>query len=166
MRILGIDPGSLHTGFGVVEKNVNTLKVVDCGCITSLSKDNFEKRYSKIFAKLQQVILETKPDAVVLENVIFCNNSKVAIKLGEARGVSIVAAVLLGLPIKEFSPKKIKQAVVGNGNASKEQVQNMVQRILKLPELPQADTADALAAAICCIHEADNPLSQFYKGKP
>jgi crossover junction endodeoxyribonuclease RuvC len=154
MRVLGIDPGSLHTGYGVIEENGNDLKLIAAGCITNKTKDRFDLRYNHIFSELQIVINDTHPTIAALENVIYCNNTQVAIKLGEARGVAILAAAKAGVPIREYSPKKIKQAVVGNGNASKEQVQGMIQKILRLNEVPFPDTADALAAAICHLNNA------------
>lgn len=153
MRVLGIDPGSLHTGYGVVEENGAGLKIIAAGCITNSTKDRFEKRYNKIFSELKTVIQETSPDVTALENVIYCNNTKVAIKLGEARGAAILASAQSNVPVREYAPKKIKQAVVGNGNAPKEQVQGMVKRLLNLNIMPYPDTADALAAAICHLNQ-------------
>lgn len=153
MRVLGIDPGSLHTGYGVVEENGNGLNLLAAGCITNSPRTPFDKRYNKIFSELKEVIRGTRPDVAALENVIYCNNTKVAIKLGEARGIAILAAAQSGLPVKEYSPKKIKQAAVGNGNASKEQVQGMIKRLLKLEKEPPPDTADAIAAAICELNQ-------------
>jgi len=163
MKVLGIDPGSLHTGYGVIEESGNDLKIIAAGCITNKVKEPFDKRYHRIFSELQTVIENTKPEIAALENVIYCNNTQVAIKLGEARGVAILAAAKAGVEIREYSPKKIKQAVVGNGNASKEQVQAMIQRLLKLKEQPYPDTADALAAAICHLNSAK--LEKFYNTK-
>jgi crossover junction endodeoxyribonuclease RuvC len=154
MRVLGIDPGSLHTGYGIVDLNCNEFLLIAAGCITNKVKDPFSIRYNRIFNELQKVISDTKPEVAALENVIYCNNTQVAIKLGEARGVAILALAKSNIPIKEYSPKKIKQAVVGNGNASKEQVQGMVQKLLKLNDVPYPDTADAIAAAICHLNNA------------
>lgn len=154
MRVLGIDPGSLHTGYGVIEENGHDLQLIAAGCITNKNKDSSDKRYNRIFSELQNVIKNTSPEIASLENVIYCNNTQIAIKLGEARGIAILAAAKAGIPIREYSPKKIKQAVVGNGNASKEQVQGMIQKILRLKETPFPDTADALAAAICHLNNA------------
>lgn len=152
MRVLGIDPGSLHTGYGVIEDTGGELKIIAAGCVTNSVKDKFEKRYTKIFSELNRIIRETNPEIAALENVIYCNNTKVAIKLGEARGIAILAVSNNGLPIKEYSPKKIKQSAVGNGNASKEQVQGMIKHLLNLDNIPSPDTADALAAALCHIN--------------
>lgn len=153
MKVLGIDPGLLNTGYGVVEDNGNGIKLITAGCITNKSKDKIDKRFSKIYNGLKNIIREANPEVVALENVIFCNNTKIAIKLGEARGVAILTAVESGIPIAEYAPKKIKQAVVGRGNASKQQVQGMVKQLLGLKELPSPDVADALAVAICHLNQ-------------
>ena len=153
MKVLGIDPGSLHTGYGVIEKDGQKLNLIESGCIDNSAKDNYTERYNHIYTGLTKIIQKTQPDVVALENVIYCNNSRVAIKLGEARGVAILAAAQSGIPIAEYAPKRIKQAAVGNGNASKVQVQNMIRHLLQMNELPPPDTADALAAAICHIND-------------
>lgn len=153
MRVLGIDPGSLNTGYGVVEDNGRGIKLITSGCITNTSRDRIDKRFNKIYTELKNIIRETKPEIVALENVIFCNNTKIAIKLGEARGVAILAAVESGVRITEYAPKRIKQAVVGRGNASKQQVQWMIKQLLGLKKLPQPDVADALAVAICHLNQ-------------
>ena len=152
MRVLGIDPGSLKTGYGIVDKTANEIKLVACGCIINKTKDPFDRRYYKIFSELKKIIYELKPDIAALENVIYCNNSKVAIKLGESRGIAILSAAESNIPIAEYSPKSIKQATVGNGNASKYQIQTMIKQIFNLATVPQPDTADALAVAICHIN--------------
>lgn len=155
MRVLGIDPGSLNTGYGVVDDSGNKIRLITSGCITNTNRDKIEKRFNKIYSVLKNVIHETHPEITALENVIFCNNTKIAIKLGEARGVAILTSVESGIPITEYSPKKIKQAVVGNGNASKQQVQGMVKHLLDLNETPPPDVADALAVAICHLNQYD-----------
>lgn len=152
MRILGIDPGSLNTGYGVVEDNGSRINLITAGCITNTSRDKIDKRFSRIYNGLKKIIRETNPDIVALENVIFCNNTKIAIKLGEARGVAILTAVEAGIPITEYAPKRIKQAVVGRGSASKQQVQGMVKHLLGLENPPPPDVADALAVAICHLN--------------
>lgn len=155
MRVLGIDPGSLNTGYGVVDGDRKGIRLITAGCITNASRDRIEKRFNKIHAELKIIIQETHPEITALENVIFCNNSKIAIKLGEARGVAILTSVEFGIPITEYSPKKIKQAVVGNGNASKQQVQGMIKHLLQLNDTPPPDAADALAIAICHLNQMD-----------
>jgi len=151
MRILGIDPGSLNTGYGVVESDGSGLKVIASGCIKNKGKDKLGERYYQIYSGLKDIIKKINPKTVSFEKIIYCNNTTIAIKLGEARGAAIVAAAEQHIPIAEYAPKKIKQAVTGYGGASKIQVQNMVMRLLNLNALPQSDTADALAAAICHI---------------
>lgn len=160
MRVLGIDPGSLNTGYGVIEGNGTNLKLIASGCISNKSKDNPSERYNKIYTELKKVIQKTNPEIAALENVIYCNNTRIAIKLGEARGIAILAASEMCVPIAEYAPKKVKQAVVGSGAASKIQVQHMVQHLLGLNKLPQPDTADALAVAICHINH-DNILKRL-----
>jgi len=166
MRVLGIDPGSLHTGYGVVEGNRSCYKLIACGQINNKNNDKSTTRYSKIYTSLREIIKKTQPEIITLENVIYCNNSKIAIKLGEARGVAILAASEAQIPIAEYSPKRIKQAVVGNGNASKQQVQGMIQHLLSLNEPPSTDAADALAAAICHINSCheDTKMSSCLSG--
>lgn len=160
MRVLGIDPGSLNTGYSVIESNGIHLNPIAFGCISNKTKDEFSKRYNKIYTELKKIIQKTNPQIAALENVIYCNNSRVAIKLGEARGIAILAAASMGIPIAEYAPKKIKQAVVGFGSASKIQVQKMVKQLLGLTELPQPDTADAIAVAICHINH-DNFIKRY-----
>jgi len=149
MRILGIDPGSLNTGYGIIDNNNLNIELVDSGCIKNKTKDNLNQRFNNIYSSLKAIIKKTNPEVAAFENIIYCNNTSIAIKLGEARGVAILAAVQSGIPIAEYAPKKIKQAVLGRGSASKHQVQDMIKRLLKLENLPQSDTADALAVAIC-----------------
>lgn len=164
MRVLGIDPGSLNTGYGVIEGNGTNLNLIISGCITNKSKDNPGKRYNKIYSELKEILKKTRPEIVALENVIFCNNTRIAIKLGEARGIAILTAAESCIPVAEYAPKKIKQAVVGSGSASKIQVQGMVKQLLGLNKLPQPDTADALAVAICHInHDKSNIKMQISK---
>lgn len=155
MRVLGIDPGSLNTGYGVIEDNGNGFRLISAGCITNTTRDKIDKRFNKIYSGLKGIIQETHPEIVSLENVIYCNNTKIAIKLGEARGVAMLTAAEAGIPITEYAPKKIKQAVVGHGSASKQQVQGMVTHLLGLKEIPPPDVADALAVAICHLNQND-----------
>lgn len=152
MRVLGIDPGSLNTGYGVIESNGTNLTLITAGCIKNKTKDSIDKRYNRIFSELETIIRETHPETAALENVIFCNSTSIAIKLGEARGVAVLSIAHAGIPIAEYAPKSIKQAVVGNGNASKQQVQGMIQRLFSLEKTPPPDVADAIAVAICHIH--------------
>ena len=150
-RILGIDPGSRITGYGLVEKAGRDLRMVEGGYLT-LGSQPLPVRLGKIFTELTALIREFDPDVMCIEQVFMSNNAKSALTLGQARGAAICAGVNSHLPIFEYSAKQIKQAVVGKGSAKKEQVQYMVRLLLKLSENPQADMADALACAICHLH--------------
>lgn len=156
MKILGIDPGSLNTGYGVINFSNHNFELITAGRITNNSSHCLTERFNRIYSKITEIIAETQPEVMAIENVIYCNNTKIAIKLGEARGVAILAASQSNIPIAEYSPKRIKQAVVGNGNASKQQVQGMITHILGISSTLSPDAADALAAAICYIN--DNKL--------
>lgn len=160
MRVLGVDPGSLHTGYGVIEEISGNFHIIASGCIDNNSKDPFTTRYNNIFSELSKIIQQTNPDVIALENVIYCNNTAIAIKLGEARGIAILTAGQFNLPIAQYAPKKIKQAAVGFGGASKIQVQNMIKQLLNMDTLPQPDTADALAAAICHLNYIKTELKK------
>ena len=152
MRILGIDPGSHITGYGVVDGDKGRLMHVCDGSIVTGSKKPLASRLHSIFDSIQKVISEFKPDGVVIEEIFYAKNARSAIMLGHARGVAILCAGQHNLPVFEYSPMKIKQAVVGYGNATKEQVQKMVKALLKINSIPKPDASDALAAAICHIH--------------
>lgn len=146
--ILGIDPGSRVTGFGVISQVNHKVYYVASGCIRMDTKF-FPERLHKIYRGIEEVIILHKPDQVSIEQVFMAKNPDSALKLGHARGAAIVAAVNKGLPVHEYSARQIKQAVVGKGGADKQQVQHMVMALLKLDKMPQADAADALAAALC-----------------
>lgn len=152
MRVLGIDPGSHITGYGVVDGDKGRLMHVCDGSIVTGSKNPLTLRLNSIFDSIQKVISEFKPDGVVIEEIFYAKNARSAIMLGHARGVAILCAGQHGLPVFEYSPMKIKQAVVGYGNATKEQVQKMVKALLKISSIPKPDASDALAAAICHIN--------------
>ncbi|MGC2423618.1 MAG: crossover junction endodeoxyribonuclease RuvC [Nitrospirota bacterium] len=155
MRILGIDPGSVASGFGVVDEEGNRIFFVEAGRVTASSRLSFPHRLKKMYEGLGEVIARHKPDAVAVENVFFAKNVQSALKLGHARGVALLAAANLDLPIFEYTPTEIKQAVVGYGGADKAQVQQMVKTLLKLNKLPEPfDASDALACAICHIHSS------------
>ena len=143
-RILGIDPGSRITGFGIIDVEGNRSRYVTSGCVR-ISGDSLPERLG--------VIIETnRPDEVSIENVFMHRNAASALKLGQARGAAICAAVTRALTVAEYTPSEVKQAIVGKGNASKEQIQHMVVSLLKLPATPQADAADALAIALTHSH--------------
>jgi crossover junction endodeoxyribonuclease RuvC len=152
MRVLGIDPGSRITGYGVVEQQANRLVHVDNGAIFTDSATDFAGRLKLIFDGLSAVIAEYQPEEVAVENIFFSTNVQSALKLGQARGAAIVAAVHAGLPVAEYSALQVKQAVVGQGRAEKSQVQKMLKALLGLPEIAQTDASDALAVAVCHIN--------------
>jgi len=148
--ILGIDPGSRFTGYGVIKQQGRTFTYLGSGCIKALSQgEDLGSRLQTIFAGVSEIILQFKPDMFAIEQVFMAKNPDSALKLGQARGAAIVAATNSDLVIAEYSARQIKQAVVGTGGADKSQVQHMVKTILKLPGTPQADAADALAVALC-----------------
>ncbi|MBE0509349.1 MAG: crossover junction endodeoxyribonuclease RuvC [Chromatiales bacterium] len=151
MRILGIDPGSRITGFGIIEREGNRLRYVESGCIR-VGDGDFPGRLKAIFEGISDVVRIYAPEQVAIEQVFMHRNPDSALKLGQARGAAICAVMMLNLPLSEYSPAEIKKATVGRGNAAKEQVQHMVAALLKLPGIPQADAADALAVAMCHSH--------------
>ena len=165
MRVFGIDCGTEITGFGVVETRV-TARELQLQCLTlggiHLPKNkSLPVRLEQVFRELCQALDEYQPDVVAVEEVFYSVNAKSALKLGQVRGVALLAAATKGLPVAEYAPLRIKQSVVGYGLAKKEQVQFMVQRLLRLEELPEpADAADALAIAICHIHTAQTMEAQ------
>ena len=153
MRVLGIDPGTMVTGFGVVDDIKGKLSSVSYGTIEGKRKDSFPDRLKMIFDGLSKVIADYKPDQISLESAFYGKSVKAAIKIGEARGVAIVCAALAEIPLFEYAPTEIKLAVVGVGNAQKVQVSKMVKILLSLSEVPEKyDATDALAIAICHCH--------------
>jgi len=154
MRTLGIDCGTEFTGYGVVEHDPDgTLKCLSCGVINLSSKQALPQRLAKIFDRLNALIQEYSPDDVAIEDVFYAVNVKSALKLGQVRGVAMLAASSAGLEVAEYAPLSIKSAVVGYGRAEKQQVQQMVTRLLNMGEIPEStDAADALAIAICHLH--------------
>ena len=153
VRILGIDPGLRVTGFGLIDKAGQQLAYVQSGCIKS-GEGELPQRLKVIFQNISEIISTYKPDMAVIEKVFVNVNPQSTLLLVQARGAAISAMVALDLPVAEYTALQVKQAVVGNGHAAKEQVQEMVKRLLNLPAIPQADAADALAAAICHAHGA------------
>lgn len=150
MIILGIDPGIAIVGYSIVQCKGNNLKAIDYGCITTASDLLFPDRLKIVYDRLTEIIEEYKPDDLAIEELFFNKNVKTAIKVGQARGVEILAAVNQGLKTYEYTPLQIKQAVTGYGRADKNQVQEMVKMLLNLKEKPKPDdVADALAVAIC-----------------
>jgi crossover junction endodeoxyribonuclease RuvC len=155
MRVLGIDPGSRITGYGIVDQQGNRLIHVDNGAIFTDKAADFAGRLKRIFDGLTEVIAEYRPDEVAVENIFFSTNVQSALKLGQARGAAIVAAVHAGLPVAEYTALQVKQAVVGQGRAEKGQVQKMLMALLGLPEIAQEDASDALAVAVCHINSRE-----------
>ena len=152
IRILGIDPGLRITGFGILDKSGNKLVYVTSGCIKTPAGGSLALRLRTILDGLEQVIASAKPDQVALEKVFVNKNPQSTLLLGHARGTAVCAAVMHKLPVSEYTALQVKQAVVGNGHAAKDQVQAMVKRLLTLAGEPSADAADALACAICHAH--------------
>jgi crossover junction endodeoxyribonuclease RuvC len=146
--ILGIDPGSRVTAYGIIRIQGQRTIHIDNGTVQTADGDLAE-RLKQIFEGVSALLASYQPDQVAVEKVFMHRNADSALKLGQARGVAIVAASRLGLPLFEYSPNQIKQAIVGRGHADKRQVQHMVKVLLCLPELPPQDAADALATAIC-----------------
>lgn len=149
MRILGIDPGTRITGYGLVEKDGNHLRHIDNGAIYTSSNDELPQRLKIIHDGLAAVIAQYQPDVMAIEQVFMAKNALSALKLGQARGAAIVAGMNAQLPVAEYSALQVKSAVVGYGKAGKTQVQQMVKALMKLPEIAQEDASDALAVAIC-----------------
>lgn len=149
--ILGIDPGSRLTGYGVIRQTGRQLTYLGSGCIRT-AVDDLPSRLKYVYAGVHEIILQFQPDMFAIEKVFMAHNADSALKLGQARGAAIVAAVNQGLPVFEYAARLVKQSVVGTGAADKKQVQHMVKLLLKLPASPQADAADALAIAITHAH--------------
>jgi crossover junction endodeoxyribonuclease RuvC len=154
MRVLGIDCGGEYTGYGVVEiHSTGKLSCLTCGAIKLSPREKLPIRLSRIYMHLGAIISEHQPDEVAIEDVFYALNVKSALKLGQVRGVAMLAAASAGLEVSEYSPLTIKSSVVGYGRAEKQQVQHMVTRLLELPEPPETlDASDALAIAICHLH--------------
>ncbi len=153
MRVLGIDPGTMVTGFGVVDDIRGKLSQVSYGTIEGKRKDSFPDRLKMMFDGLNKTIGDYNPEQIALESAFYGKSVKAAIKIGEARGVAILCAALSGIPLFEYAPTEVKRAVVGVGNAQKVQVSKMVKVLLSLSEVPEKyDATDALAIAICHCH--------------
>ncbi len=162
MRVLGIDCGTEYTGFGVVELAPSgRLQCLTCGAIKLSPREPLPTRLNRIYARLDTLIQEHHPDQVAIEDVFYALNVKSALKLGQVRGVAMLAAAAAGLEVAEYAPLSIKSAVVGYGKAEKQQVQHMVTRLLDLAQPPEpSDASDALAIAICHLHTAATLLRQ------
>jgi crossover junction endodeoxyribonuclease RuvC len=154
MLVLGLDPGSRRTGFGVVERSGNRLRCIRHGTIAPRARLELPQRLYDIASKVGEVIEQTRPEFVVVEKAFYHESVHSTLVLGHVRGALLVAAAERHVSIAEYSPREIKLSVVGNGGATKEQVALMVRRLLGLAETPQSDAADALAAAVCHLHRA------------
>lgn len=165
-RILGIDPGSRQTGIGIIDTDGRHTQHVFSTCLR-LDDAAFPERLGTIFTELTCLIREYQPIEMAIESVFVSNNAASALKLGQARGAAICAGVTSGLPVAEYSPKEVKQATVGKGGADKTQVQHMVKLLLGLQGRLQADTADALAVALCHAHAShlNSRLAQAMKSR-
>ncbi len=154
MRVLGVDPGTLITGYGIVETEKGRLTHICNGSIRSVQGKPMKDRLKKIFDALHDIIETYEPEVAAIESGFVATNVNSALKLGHARGVAILSAACMDLDVFEYSPTNVKMAVTGYGRADKAQIQGMVQRLLKLPEPCKPDPSDALAVAICHIHSA------------
>jgi crossover junction endodeoxyribonuclease RuvC len=155
MRVLGIDPGSEITGWGVVEGDRGRYRLREFGCIRPRNSSSFPGKLLEISIGLEEVIARHHPEACAIEDGFLATNIKVTLKLGQVRGVAMLAAERAGLPIHEYSPRLVKQTVVGYGNAEKHQVKEMVRILLAMTSAPEPqDSADALAVALCHFHHA------------
>ncbi len=153
MRVAGVDPGTIRTGVGIVEKSAS-------GMITAIHHETIEagekkplaERLRMIYGGLKEVFSIYRPETVAIESVFFSKDFKAAVKIGEARAIAMLAAMEHNIPVSEYMPNRIKESICGNGRASKEQIQFMVKQVLKMKELPLPDAADALAIAYCHLH--------------
>jgi len=164
MIIIGIDPGIAIVGYGVIEYKGNKFSIIDYGAITTGTNYSFPDRLKIVYDSLSELLQKYKPDEFAIEELFFNKNAKTAIKVGQARGVEVLAAVNLGIDIYEYTPLQVKQGVVGYGRADKKQVQEMVKILLNLKEIPKPDdVADALAVAICHAHSGN--FKEMFKMK-
>jgi crossover junction endodeoxyribonuclease RuvC len=156
MKVIGIDPGTAITGFGLVqEEEDGSLKVIDFGAIQTPPGIAMPERLLSLYERLREILLLHRPGSGAVEKLFFQRNVTTAISVGQARGVALLALAQMNLPVSEYTPLEIKQAVVGYGGAGKQQVQQMVRALLQLDDIPRPDdAADALAVAICHLHSA------------
>ena len=164
MRILGIDPGYGITGFGLIEANRGNSRLLQCGAITTPAGMDFSARLEIIYEDMRQLLEVAKPDAVAIEELFFGQNVTTGIGVAQARGVVLLAIRQAGLEVTAYKPMQVKQAVVGYGNATKHQVQDMTKRLLGLTEMPKPDdAADAIAIALCHARSSTSLLAQVNK---
>ncbi|HNT78969.1 MAG TPA: crossover junction endodeoxyribonuclease RuvC, partial [Anaerolineae bacterium] len=153
MRVLGIDPGTAITGYAVVEEERGGLRLIAIGVVNTPAQTPLPQRLQQIYTGIQAIIQAHTPAAAAVEELFFSRNARTAMAVGHARGVALLALVDAGLPIAEYTPMQIKQAVTGYGSADKHQIQEMVRMLLALPAAPRPDdAADAAAVAICYLH--------------
>lgn len=153
MLTLGIDPGTAIMGYGLVRETDEGLELVEYGALRSAPQQSLAERLKYLYEELRLVIQRTRPDTVAVEELFFSQNARTALTVGHARGVAILAAANAGIPVAEYTPLQVKQAIVGYGRATKDQVQQMVRMLLHLDSVPQPDdAADAIAVAISHIH--------------
>jgi crossover junction endodeoxyribonuclease RuvC len=161
VRVFGIDPGSARTGYGCVQTDGLRHRLVACGAIASPAAHSFPQKLKTIHGELTLLLAKHRPECVAIENLFHALNARSALKLGHARGVAMLAAVEAGIPIVEYTPAEVKQAVVGYGRADKSQVQAMIQLLLGLETPPASyDASDALAIAICHVHRMNTPAER------
>ena len=160
MRILGIDPGIATVGFGVVEAEAGRLRYVTCGVITTAPHQPLSNRLDQIYSDLEQLFDALRPDEISIEELFFNTNITTGIAVAHGRGVILLAAFRHGIPVYEYTPLQVKQAVVGYGRAEKRQVIDMVRRLLNMPAPKPDDAADAVAMAICHARSATSLLSK------
>ena len=164
MRILGIDPGYGITGFGVIDAERGNSTLVSCGAITTPAGVDFSARLSMIYEDMKSLLEKAKPDAVAIEELFFGQNVTTGIGVAQSRGVILLAIYQAGLPVYSYKPMQVKQAVVGYGNATKHQVQDMTKRLLGLSAMPKPDdAADAIAIALCHARSSTSRLAQIQK---
>ena len=166
MKILGIDPGYAIVGYGVIEFSGGRYKALDFGAITTDADTPFGVRLQEIYNGMLSVIIKNEPDEMAIEKLYFQNNQKTAIPVAEARGVILLSAQMNNIPISEYTPLQVKQAVTGYGQAKKPQVMEMTRRLLKLDSVPKPDdTADALAIAICHVQSSGTRLKELLNSR-
>ena len=162
MRILGIDPGYGITGFGLIEADRGSSHLLKCGAITTPAGMDFSARLEIIYEDMRQLLEAAKPEAVAIEELFFGQNVTTGIGVAQSRGVILLAIRQAGIPVFSYKPMQVKQAVVGYGNATKHQVQDMTKRLLRLDKLPKPDdAADAIAIALCHARSSTSLLAQL-----
>ena len=162
MRILGIDPGYATIGFGLIEAQRGSAQLIKCGAITTPAGMDFSARLEIIYEDMRQLLEAARPEAVAIEELFFGQNVTTGIGVAQSRGVILLAIQQAGLPVFQYKPMQVKQAVVGYGNATKHQVQDMTKRLLRLEKLPKPDdAADAIAIALCHARSSTSLLAQL-----